>query len=157
AHRPGAGKRMKEATWLDGGTPQAMLRFLKGRAGERKLRLFAVAVHRESRRSQPEFATPAALLAAERAEEVADGGAPVDTATWHKMGGYFVLNPTGFGAARRLGDNSDVPDEFKCALLRCLFGNPFRPAVADPGWLSPTVVAIATATYAERAFDRLPV
>ena len=42
-------------------------------------------------------------------------------------------------------------------LLRDIFGNPFRPVVADPAWLTPTVVAIASAIYEERAFARLPI
>ncbi len=41
-------------------------------------------------------------------------------------------------------------------LLRDIFGNPFRPVVADPAWLTPTVVSIASAIYTDRAFDRLP-
>jgi len=39
--------------------------------------------------------------------------------------------------------------------LRDIFGNPFRPATIDPGWLSSTVVSLATAIYEERAFDQL--
>ncbi len=42
-------------------------------------------------------------------------------------------------------------------LLRDIFGNPFRPVVADPAWLTPTVVSIADALYRDRAFDRLPI
>jgi hypothetical protein len=47
-----------------------------------------------------------------------------------------------------------------CAVLRDLMGNPFRPVVLDPGWLSwngGTVVGIAQSIYEERAFDRLPI
>lgn len=43
------------------------------------------------------------------------------------------------------------------ALLRDIFGNPFRAVTAEPSWLTPTVVSVATAIYDERAFDRLPV
>ena len=42
-------------------------------------------------------------------------------------------------------------------LSDCIFGNPFRPVAADPGWLTPTAVAIAESIYKERAFDRLPI
>ena len=38
----------------------------------------------------------------------------------------------------------------QCALLRDLFGNPFRPATLDPDWLTPNVLALAAAAYAER-------
>jgi hypothetical protein len=42
-------------------------------------------------------------------------------------------------------------------LLRCIVGNPFRPVVFDPAWRTETAVALASAIYAERAFDRLPI
>ena len=42
-------------------------------------------------------------------------------------------------------------------ILRDIFGNPFRPVVADPAWLTPTIVSFADAIYADRAFDRLPI
>ena len=36
------------------------------------------------------------------------------------------------------------------AILRCIFVNPFRPVSLDPAWRTPTVTALATATYEER-------
>jgi hypothetical protein len=46
------------------------------------------------------------------------------------------------------------------ALVRDIFGNPFRPPPAiDPTWLSSNdghVFKLATAIYNDRAFDRLP-
>jgi hypothetical protein len=50
-----------------------------------------------------------------------------------------------------------VPPADQCAVLRDVLGNPFRRATADPGWLTPTVVQVASGIYAERAFDRLPI
>jgi hypothetical protein len=50
-----------------------------------------------------------------------------------------------------------LPDAEKCALLRDIFGNPFRPVALDPSWLTSTAVALATGIYAERAFDRMPI
>ena len=40
-------------------------------------------------------------------------------------------------------------------LLRCIFGNPFRPVALDPAWLTPNVVDLARAIYDARAFDRM--
>jgi hypothetical protein len=58
-------------------------------------------------------------------------------------------------------DDYDVPlgDELaaQAALLRDVVGNFFRPAVLKPGWLTPSVGALAAAIDAERAFDRLPI
>jgi hypothetical protein len=45
-------------------------------------------------------------------------------------------------------------------LVRCVFGNPFRPPRVEPEWLAwngGTVVQLAQAIYDERAFDRLPI
>ncbi len=44
-----------------------------------------------------------------------------------------------------------------CHLIRDLFGNPFRPVTVDPGWRSPTVMAVAGALYEERRLQDLPV
>ena len=44
-----------------------------------------------------------------------------------------------------------------CEQFRCVAGNPFRPVAFDPAWRTETVVALATAIYAERAFDRMPI
>ena len=42
------------------------------------------------------------------------------------------------------------------ALVRCLFGNPFRPPSMRAEWLTGEVKALAEGIYAERAFDRMP-
>jgi hypothetical protein len=43
------------------------------------------------------------------------------------------------------------------SLLRCIVGNPFRPVAFDVTWRTETVVSLASAIYAERAFDRMPI
>jgi hypothetical protein len=46
------------------------------------------------------------------------------------------------------------------ALVRDVYGNPFRPASVDPTWLAwneGTVPRIAQAIYDERAFERMPI
>jgi hypothetical protein len=50
-------------------------------------------------------------------------------------------------------------DEFaaQAALLRDIFGNPFRPVALDPAWLTSDVVALARGIYEEKAFDRMPI
>jgi hypothetical protein len=47
-----------------------------------------------------------------------------------------------------------------CQVLRDILGNPFQSVSADLAWLTwngGTVVKVAEAIYAERAFDRLPI
>jgi hypothetical protein len=41
--------------------------------------------------------------------------------------------------------------------LREQVGNPFRPYHFDPRWRTETVLALASAIEAERAFDRMPI
>jgi hypothetical protein len=55
-----------------------------------------------------------------------------------------------------------VPDQsgerlIQCRLLRCIFGNPFRPVPLDPAWLTPTVNALAQALHSDRRLEDLPV
>jgi hypothetical protein len=45
----------------------------------------------------------------------------------------------------------------RARLLRDIFGNPFRPVALNPAWRTSNVIALAQATYDERAFDRLPI
>jgi hypothetical protein len=43
------------------------------------------------------------------------------------------------------------------ALIRDIFGNPFRPAALDPAWRTPTVVALARQMYESRDFGAMPI
>jgi hypothetical protein len=42
-------------------------------------------------------------------------------------------------------------------LVTDVIGNPFWPTVLNPAWLTPTVTALATGIYADKAFDRMPI
>ncbi len=42
-------------------------------------------------------------------------------------------------------------------LLHEIAGNPFRPFRFEPAWLTESVVGVARAVYAGRAFDRMPI
>lgn len=48
------------------------------------------------------------------------------------------------------------PEAKQAAMLRCVFGNPFRPITLNPSWLTSTVLALANCIYQEKAFDRMP-
>lgn len=45
----------------------------------------------------------------------------------------------------------------QAALLRDIFGNPFRSATFSPSWRTDTVVAIAAQMYESRCFDAMSV
>ena len=62
---------------------------------------------------------------------------------WAKVGEY---------EERRRAERKD-----QTALVRDIFGNPFRPISLDPAWLTSDVLALARGIYAERAFDRMPI
>ncbi len=42
-------------------------------------------------------------------------------------------------------------------LLRCVFGNPFRPVTLPLPWLTSDVLSLAQGIYQDRAFDRMPI
>jgi hypothetical protein len=44
----------------------------------------------------------------------------------------------------------------QCALLRDIFGNPFRPIAFSPEWRTSTAVAIAQGMYDSRDFSPMP-
>ena len=56
-------------------------------------------------------------------------------------------------------EHQAVDEAILCELLRCVFGNPFRPVAIAPGWKSANdraAAKIAQSIYDERAFNRLP-
>lgn len=69
----------------------------------------------------------------------------------------YAFDNLGKRSTYDLGVLRHDPSVFLPAVMREIFGNPFRPVEFDPRWRSETVVALAAATYAERAFDRLPI
>jgi hypothetical protein len=83
---------------------------------------------------------------------------------WAAQAASCVLEPQVGGAAfaavvvgNRLYPGYQRMHRWQADVLRCLFGNPFRAALAAPGWLTPTVRALANGIYDERAFDQLPI
>jgi hypothetical protein len=57
--------------------------------------------------------------------------------------------------AAKVGDSAEW--ERQADLLRCIFGNPFRPVILSPSCLTPAVKTLAEQIYNDRAFDRMPV
>jgi hypothetical protein len=45
----------------------------------------------------------------------------------------------------------------RAQVLRCIFGNPFRPCSINHSWLTSTAFALANSIYSEKAFDRMPI
>jgi hypothetical protein len=53
------------------------------------------------------------------------------------------------------GEATEV--EAQAGLLRCTFGNPFRPVAFNPAWRTTDVMLLAKGIYEEKAFDRMPI
>jgi hypothetical protein len=49
------------------------------------------------------------------------------------------------------------PPKRTSALLREVFGNPFRPVTIDPAWPTSTVTAMARQMYETREFSTMPI
>jgi hypothetical protein len=160
-----------EAEWLACQNPEQMLEFLHGRAGGRKLRLFACSCARPTWRRLGEAACREVTAAAER---IADGLAWAGDATLvrarvleraPRSSLIRVLFPQYRAALAPLAADPATAareallgkPERPADTLRCLFGNPFCPVTVDPTWRAADVLRLADAIYAERAFDRLPV
>ncbi len=117
--------------------------------------------------------------AATRAEEVWQAEKPdafagtEDVDEWRRLffplplsaAAYNVTLPFGYWGGAPAFDAPSriireiVPSETvaQANLLRCIFGNPFRPVVFDPRWRTETAVALAAGIYDGRHFDRLPI
>lgn len=70
---------------------------------------------------------------------------------------YWVGFEAEAGSEERAKAAESSEGVVQAALLRCIFGNPFRPVAVNPEWLALTVQSLAAAIYEERAFDRLPI
>jgi hypothetical protein len=172
---------MTEAEWLAGTDPAVMLAYLGSAASDRKLRLWACACARRVGPLIPHELGHKALAVVERYVDglagerellaVADAFYPCGqyNPTYDHPATRAAHSPlyreTASQAAiyarrcRRQGQR-DAEAAAQAALLRDVFGNPFRTAAIGAGcraWHGGTIVHLAQAIYEERAFDRLPI
>jgi len=163
-------KRMTEAEWLACTDPEPMLEFLRGKASERKMRLFACAC---CRRIWGVLEHPLGREAVEVAECYADRketknelsaasyAAALAGADYGSINGLAVLAALSAsadedraldaaGIAACVAPDDDDERIAQCGLFRDIAGNPFRPVSLDPAWRTPTVRALAEAAYDDR-------
>jgi len=151
---------MTESQWQNCTDPDLMLNFLRDRASDRKLRLFACACRRAIWDLLDEHGQQD-VAAAERA---ADDNAN-RPGTWLAVQAEAtgVASAASTAARARGGDAAaraawDEQRRTQCALLRDIF-QPFRPPRIDPQWLSANGGAagrLAGEIYEQGAFSRLP-
>lgn len=121
---------MTEAEWLACTDPSRMLAFLDGKNRDSRLQALADACR---------------LLAGTNSFGLRQVSGVADASS---------LSP----ALLTLVALTDLPRARAVALVREIFGNPFRPVTLDPAWLAwngGTVPALAQSIYDERAFDRM--
>lgn len=152
---------MTETEWLTATDPQPMLMLLAGRVSDRQLRLFAFRCWDE------QFGGDRAQHA-EAAEEFAAGR--IDGSVFAlvlRSGRAIHWQADAMGVASHLSSLAAGEGLYpslsaeerarRCEWLREMFGNPFRPVVIDPSWVTSTVVALARGIEVDSAADRLPI
>lgn len=96
---------------------------------------------------------------AERAASAADGTAR-DTKRYPMTAAIRVATDAAIAVAST-SDAEGKPEKkeqaCQCVLIRCIFGNPFRPVKLQQKYLTPTVRQVAESIYQERAFHSLPI
>jgi hypothetical protein len=170
---------MTEAEWLAGTEPEQLLAFIRAKASERKLRLFACACCRRIWGLLSDDRSRKAVMTVER---FADGlvtrqqlraarAYAADAYAFAQGGSYYA--PAAHAAAcaaEEVGEAAccaaghpairNIEETAQAALLRDLFGNPFPRITLNPAWLTGnggTVVQLAQTIYEERRFADLPI
>src|SRR5262245_3683305 len=179
---PSAPGTSDSISWQACAHPRPMLEYLRGKASDRKLRLFGVACcHRIWHRlpQGPDEYNHYAVEVAERFADRRTSRQELDQATPlftrycirneplegnHAFQTWQVILPDAYAAAARAARAAAcaVEDEVgerkaQAALLRDLFGNPFRPVTFNPAWRASDVMLLAQGIYDEKAFDRMPI
>ena len=71
--------------------------------------------------------------------------------------GYGTAKLTDDARLREAGEKIDAAERAaQAALLRDIYGNPFRPVALDPAWLAEAVVGLARRMYASGNFEEMP-
>jgi hypothetical protein len=172
---------MTEAEWLACGDPQKMLPPFPSRASVRTCRLLAAACCRRIATFLPSGTQSVRDELLGTLERRADEPLPDNwsDAIWgdyehareydgvegcgELVDSYMMITNTGLLGGLMTAKYAVQDNDAECesiqqaALVRCIFGNPFRPVAIDPAWLTSTVVALARGIYDDRAFDRMPI
>ncbi len=89
--------------------------------------------------------------------ESAPGLAAAAASTVRGGAAQFAARAVGCSSPSGFETGFAFEQEAQAAILRDLFGNPFRPVALDPEWLTSDVLTLARGIYDDRAFDRMPI
>jgi hypothetical protein len=148
-----------EVEWLACTDPRMMLEYLRGKDSRRKLRLFACGC---CRLVWDRMKDPRSRNAIEVIERNADGEASGSeraaawtaarpaARTWAGVAARSAARKVSWKAAQ--GASWYVMESLptQAALMRDVFGNPFRPVTVSPAWQTPQVVALAQPVFTAR-------
>jgi hypothetical protein len=91
------------------------------------------------------------------ARELDDEASEAEANANHELSQWSAIFAATAPDARQAAATVGGPISVRCACLREVFGNPFRPVAIAQSWLTPTVVNLGQAIYDDRAFDRMPI
>jgi hypothetical protein len=170
---------MTEEEWLTATNPTPMLEFLRGKASDRKLRMFAVAscikishlltdepcrraiyvaekyADQQANTEDLAIVSEAALWISKQTDRRAATAAYQCSQEDIQNGARFVIELV--YEALWTGEERAVQRAIQVDLLRDIFGHPFRQVAFNPSWLTSTVLALTNGIYNEKAFDRMPI
>ncbi|OWK42130.1 hypothetical protein FRUB_04208 [Fimbriiglobus ruber] len=69
----------------------------------------------------------------------------------------FVINAVAVASHAARASDTKVEEKAQINLIRDIFGNPFRPVIFDPTWLTSTAIALATQMYESQDFSLMPI
>jgi hypothetical protein len=162
---------MTEAEWLGCDDPRKMLAFLhrirrRSAASDRQLRLFAAACVRHAARGAGGAGIGYTALA-EWYEDGVGPPVPLDQGLGQRAGAALhrespwsaamqAVHLCGEAVLQGSQDADALVSEraAQAELLRCIFGNPFRPATVNSAWLTwndATIPRLAQAAYEQRS------
>src|SRR5262249_22761922 len=131
--------------------PLALLTHRRREGSTRKFRLFMCACARAFVRAYPDHL--AVVAGAEDAADSPDHRHAIRALKERHGHESTVLATYPRADAWQLTRGRDGPHDpaIVAPLIRCIFGNPFRPTLLKRAWQTPTATALAQAAYDERA------
>src|SRR5688572_17842352 len=152
------GRPMDESQWLALPLPRSMLRLLGRSRSKRKVRLFAAACWRCRCRDMTSFDRLRRVI--DQAERMADG----EIRSERDSSGWVLLRTNIYAMAldtietvSNIRGKGNVSFVEQAALVRDIFGNPFRPFTFSTAWRTDTVLTLARQMYESREFGAMPI